>query len=124
MGDKISAEDIGKRSKKYLEVKLEEVRKYHPDWEYIEKGIAVDHVHLHMIIPPKYAVSKVVESIKSNMSRALKEKFRFLEKVYWGGEGIWGVGYFVSTVGINEKVIRSYVEMQGREDAGQAELEI
>lgn len=110
--------------KEYLEVKLHEVRKYHPDWEYIENGIAVDHVHLHMIIPPKYAVSKVVEIIKSNTSKALKEKFGFLEKVYWDGGGIWGVGYFVSTVGINGKTIKRYVEMQGREDAGQAELEI
>lgn len=110
--------------RKYLEVKLQEVRKYHPDWEYIEKGIAVDHIHLYMIIPPKYAVSKVVESIKSNTSKALKEKFGFLEKVYWDGEGIWGTGYFVSTVGINEETIKRYVEMQGREDAGQAELVI
>lgn len=115
---------MAKGVKQYLEAKLEEVRKHHPDWEYIEKGMAVDHVHLHMVIPPKYAVSQVVESIKSNTSRALKEKFRFLEKVYWDEGGVWGIGYFVSTVGMNEKAIKKYVEIQGKEDAGQAELEI
>jgi len=77
-----------------------------------------------MIIPPKYTVSKAVETIKKNTSRSLREKFRFLDKVYWNDKGIWGKGYFVSTVGINEQVIRKYVELQGKEDAGQAQLEL
>lgn len=115
---------LTKGVQKYLSAKLEEVGKYHPDWKYIETGIAQDHVHVHMVIPPKHAVSQVVECIKSNTGRALKEKFRFLEKVYWDGGGIWGVGYFVSTVGINEAIIRRYVEMQEKEDAGQAKLEL
>ena len=76
-----------------------------------------------MLIPPKYAVSKVVEIIKSNTSKAMKLKFSFLKKVYWDDKGIWAKGYFVSTVGINEKVIRAYVQMQEEEDTGQAELE-
>ncbi len=108
---------------RYLHVKLEEVRKYYPDWEYAAIGMEVDHVHLHMVIPPKYAVSVAVETLKKNTSRALSEKFAFLAKVYWDREGIWSTGYFVSTVGINEAIIRRYVEMQGKEDAGQAELE-
>ena len=108
---------------RYLHVKLEEVRKYYPDWEYAAIGMEVDHVHLHMVIPPKYAVSVAVETLKKNTSRALSEKFAFLAKVYWDREGIWSTGYFVSTVGINEAIIRRYVEMQGQEDAGQAQLE-
>ena len=108
---------------RYLHVKLEEVRKWYPDWEYAAIGMEVDHVHLHMVIPPKYAVSFAVETLKKNTSRALSEKFAFLAKVYWDREGIWSTGYFVSTVGINEAIIRRYVEMQGKEDAGQAELE-
>ena len=108
----------------YLEIKLQEIRKYYPEWEYIEIGINSDHVHLYMIIPPKYAVSKVVETIKKNTSRSLREKFRFLDKVYWDDKGIWGKGYFVSTVGINEEIIRKYIELQGKEDAGQAQLEL
>ena len=51
------------------------------------------------------------------------EKFGFLRKVYWDEDGIWTKGYFVSTVGANEAIIRRYVEMQGQEDAGQAQLE-
>ena len=108
---------------RYLRVKLEEVRKWYPDWQYVAIGIEPDHVHLHMVIPPKYAVSWVVETLKKNTSRALSEKFAFLKQVYWDEDGIWTKGYFVSTVGANEVIIRRYVEMQGQEDAGQAELE-
>jgi putative transposase len=45
-----------------------------------------------------------------------------VDKVYWGVTGIWSTGYFVSTVGIHESTIRNYVQMQGKEDSGQAEL--
>ncbi len=108
----------------YLKIKLKEINKYYPDWEYREIGTDKDHIHIHIIIPPKYAVSKVVETIKSNTSRALKTKFPFLKNVYWDEKGIWSKGYFVSTVGINEQIIQNYVTMQGKEDAGQAELEL
>lgn len=76
-----------------------------------------------MVIPPKYAVSKVVETIKKNTRSSLNRKFAFLKKVYWDRKGIWGKGYFVSTVGINEEVIRRYVESQEEEETGQAKLE-
>jgi putative transposase len=77
-----------------------------------------------MTVPPKYAVSQVANRIKMNTSRQMKQKFKFLEKVYWGTESVWSTGYFVSTVGVGEAVIRNYVDMQGREDVGQAELDL
>ncbi len=109
--------------KSYLEIKLQEIRKYYPDWEYIEIGIKEDHVHLYMVIPPKYSVSQTVEVIKKNTSRSLSREFTFLQKVYWDQKGIWGKGYFVSTVGINKDVIRRYVQHQAEEETGQAQLE-
>ena len=108
----------------YLEIKLREIRKFRPELEFLEIGMDKDHVHLHMVIPPKYSVSEIVNGMKSNTSTELKEKFSFLEKVYWGTDSVWSVGFFVSTVGINEEVIRKYVEKQGEEDSGQAELEL
>jgi putative transposase len=97
------------------------VVKYFPDWEFIAIGTDKDHVHIHMIIPPKYAVAKVVETLKSNTSKKLREKFsHFLSKVYWDKGGIWSVGYFVSTVGADQETIRRYVENQGKEEMGQA----
>lgn len=107
----------------YLKLKIKEVLKYYLDWEIIEIGIDIDHFHLHMIIPPKYRVSDVVRTIKSNTSRTMKVKFPFLKKVYRRGTGIWSVGYFVSTVGADEDVIRRYVAEQGKEDKGQMKFE-
>lgn len=75
-----------------------------------------------MLIPPKYAVREAVEVIKSNTSRALKLKFPFLQKVYWDERGIWSPGYFVLTIGIDEKSIIRYVQFQQRQDLGQAKL--
>ena len=73
--------------------------------------------------PPQYAVSMVLEIIKKNTSRSLSRKFTFLEKVYWDQKGIWGKRYFVLTIGINEEVIRKYVQSQAKEETGQAKLE-
>ena len=87
-------------------------------------GIDVDHVHLHMIIPPKYAVSDIVRMMKCNTSRRMKEKFSFLGQVYWGTDSTWSTGFFVSTVGINEELIRNYVRWQEQQDFGQTEFEL
>jgi putative transposase len=76
-----------------------------------------------MIIPLKYALCKVVETIKKNTSRSLSRKFAFLKKVYWDRKGIWGKGYFVSTVEINEEVSRRHIESQEEEETGQVQLE-
>ena len=109
----------------YLRIKFGEVRKFYPDIHYVEIGTDKDHVHLHVIIPPRYSVSKMVNIIKTNTSHALQQKFpHFLNKVYWDHGGIWSKGFFVSTVGINEALIQHYVKMQGEEDAGQAQLEL
>ncbi len=65
-----------------LRILLQEVRKVHPDWFIEEIGIEVDDVHLHMVIPPKDAVAKVVATLKSMTSARMKEKFpHFLRKV-------------------------------------------
>ena len=75
-------------------------------------------------IPPTMTVGKAVGLIKQNTAKELKQKFPFLKEVYWGTEAIWSEGYFVSTVGINDKVIKAYIENQGKKDAGQTLFEI
>jgi putative transposase len=54
----------------------------------------------------------------------MKKKFEYMREAYWGADGIWSDGYFVSTVGIDEGIIKCYIETQGKEDIGQAELEL
>ena len=71
----------------------------------------------------KCQLIEVVKMVKAKTGLAMRRKFPFLDKVYWGTGGIWSIGYFVSTVGITEETIRKSVQMQGKEDSGQAKLE-
>ena len=98
------------------------IRESLPEIEFFTMNHDEDHIHLHLSIPPKMKVSDVVRAIKSISGRLLKKKFDYMRKAYWGIDGIWSDGYFVSTIGINEKVLKGYIERQGQEDAGQAQL--
>ena len=106
----------------YLIQKMDEVRKKYPEIEYVQRNIQPDHVHLVLSFPPKYSIAKVVQIIKSNTGKAMWEKFEFLRERYYGRGGIWSAGYFVSTVGLDEKMIERYVSYQEKEDLGQAKL--
>ncbi len=75
-----------------------------------------------MVVPPRIAVAKVVQFIKTQSAKLLKAKFPFLQKAYLGKEGIWSRGYCVSCIGLNENEILAYVEPQGKEDKGQLKL--
>ena len=94
-----------------------------PEIEIVEINMDKDHIHMLLSIPPKLSISEVVKEIKAKTGLYMRRKFSFLDKVYWGKGGIWSRGYFVSTVGISEATIRKYIEMQGKEDSGQALLE-
>jgi len=67
-------------------------------------------------------VGSVVRILKTNTARNIKTKFSFLKKVYYGSDGMWSDGYFVSTVGVDEQTIKRYIENQGKEDAGQTAM--
>ena len=106
----------------YMKERLKELNQFYPELEILENNHDKDHIHLMMWIPPKMTIGQVVRILKSNTARHLKQKFPFLKEVYYGTDSIWSGGYFVSTVGVNEEVIRKYIERQGEEDAGQAKL--
>ena len=108
----------------YLKHKIKEIGKHYPELEVKEINQDRDHIHILISIPPKMSVGKAVRIIKANTARSIRQKFPILRKVYWGSEGIWSDGYFVSTIEINESIIRRYIEEQGKEDAGQAKLEL
>ena len=85
-------------------------------------GFDEDHLHMVMVIPPKYAVAAVIEQLKSQSASYLRTRFPFLHKVYWNENIVWSPGYFVSSVGLDEQTIRNYVEHQGQQDSDQLEL--
>lgn len=115
---------IVKGVKAYLLRQIEEIRKRYPEIIIIEANTEPDHLHMLVSIPPKMSISNFVNILKVNTAVGLKGKFEFLKNVYWGTESIWSIGFFVSTIGINESVIRKYIEMQEKEDTGQAKLEL
>lgn len=108
--------------KPYLKLKLLEIKKYYPDVQFVETSIQPDYVHLVMIIPPKYSISNIIQAIKQNTAKSLREKFEFMKYVFYGRGGIWSIGYFVSTVGLNEQMVQDYVKRQEQEDLGRAKL--
>ena len=107
----------------YLELKLKEIQDHYPTLYIKTVNHDRDHVHLLASIPPTTSVGSMIRVIKSNTARSLKQKFPFLKEIYWGTDSLWSSGYFVSTVGLNESIIRRYIALQGKEDAGrQAKL--
>ena len=103
--------------KQFLEKRLFDIQESHPEVEIEKFSIQVDHVHLVSVIPPKYSVSSVVGKIKANTSRQIRIEFPWIKKMYWRNE-FWSPGFFSSTVGINEEVIKRYVEFQEKVDTG------
>ena len=108
--------------KEYAEKLFLHVPELNPDIEVVKVNVQEDHVHMVIVIPPKYAVARIVQYIKSQSAKALKAKFPFLGKVYFSGKGIWSRGYCVSCIGLNEKEVLAYVEHQEKEDKGQLQL--
>ena len=78
-----------------------------PGCEILEQNIQPDYIHTVMVIPPRYAVSKVVGRLRGQTASQLRRKFPWLAEVYWNEKVVWSPGYFVSTVGIDEaKILR------------------
>ena len=80
-----------------------------------EGHLLVDHVHMMISIQPKYAVSQVVGFIKGKSSIHVARVYGE-RKQNFAGQSFWARGYFVSTVGRDETVIRDYIRNQERED--------
>ena len=82
----------------------------------VEEGhLLLDHVHMLIAIPPKYAVSQVVGYIKGKSAIHLARVYGEHRRNFVG-QSFWARGYFVSTVGRDEEVIRNYIRNQEQED--------
>ena len=83
----------------------------------IEEGhLLSDHVHMLIAIPPKYAVAQVVGFIKGKSAIHLARVYGERKRNFVG-QHFWARGYFVSTVGRDEGLIREYIRKQEQEDA-------
>jgi putative transposase len=108
----------------YFKARAKKISELYPKIQFIEVNQDKDHVHMLISVAPSILVGEAVRTIKSISGRELKRKFEYMQKAYWGTDGIWSDGYFVDTVGANEESIKRYIEMQGKEDLGQAQLDL
>jgi len=81
----------------------------------VEGHLMPDHLHVLMAIPPKYSVSQVVGFIKGKSAIHIARSFVGRKKNFIG-QNFWARGYYVSTTGRAEKVIREYIRKQEEED--------
>lgn len=90
----------------------------------IEEGhLMPDHVHMLISIPPKYSVSQVIGFIKGKSAIAIARTY-LGRRQNFTGQNFWARGYFVSTVGRDETVVRQYIRDQEKEDERLEQLKI
>ena len=80
----------------------------------LEGHLCIDHVHMYIAIPPKYSVSQVVGYIKGKSAIHIAREVQGRAKGFVG-QSFWARGYYVTTVGRDEKVIREYIRKQEHE---------
>ena len=98
--------DIGKILRKLCEEKKVEL---------IEAEACPDHIHMLVSIPPYISISQFMGYIKSKSALIIFDRHANLKYKY-GNRHFWATGYFVDTVGKNEKIIREYIRNQLQED--------
>ena len=82
----------------------------------VEEGhLMVDHVHIMLSIPPKYSVAQVIGYLKGKSAIHIAREFARRPRNFVG-QHFWARGYFVSTVGRDERAVRTYIQEQERED--------
>jgi putative transposase len=81
----------------------------------VEGHMLPDHVHVLISVPPKYSVAQVVGYVKGKSAIHIARNFTG-HKRNFTGQSFWARGYYVSTVGKDEKVVREYIKKQEEED--------
>ena len=81
----------------------------------LEGHLQSDHIHVLISIPPKYSVAQIVGYIKGKSAIHIARTYLGQRKNYTG-MSFWARGYFVSTVGTDEDLVRAYIQKQEKED--------
>ena len=81
----------------------------------VEGHLMPDHVHMLISIPPKYVVASVVGFVKGKSAIHIARSFMGRRRNFVG-QNFWARGYFVSTVGLDEALVREYIRKQEHED--------
>lgn len=114
-GTKYRAKILKPYVKEKLLKSFQQTEFLYPTLHILKVNIAEDHVHLIVEIAPSVSIAAMVQKLKNHSSLNLKRKFKYIREMD-DGCGIWSMGYFVSSVGLNEKVIAKYVANQDKHD--------
>ncbi len=95
----------------------------HRESKILEGHLMVDHIHMLIEIPPKYSLAQLVGYMKGKSAIHIARTFEGRQKNFTG-QHFWARGYFVSTVGLDEKMIRDYIKNQENEDKRQDQLDL
>ena len=100
-------------------------RRLAEQWEckVAEGHLMPDHVHMLLMIPPKYSVSQVLGFIKGKSAIHIARVYAGRRRNFVG-QHFWARGYWVSTVGKNEAAVREYIQNQEKEDQRLEQLEL
>ena len=90
--------------------------------ELVEGHALSDHVHLCLSIPPKYSVANTIGFLKGKSAIRIHREYLGKKRNFTGFH-FWARGYCVSTVGLDEEVIRAYIRNQEEEEKRQEQLE-
>mgnify|MGYP000973579142 FL=1 len=83
--------------------------------ELIEAEACPDHIHILVSIPPYLSISQFMGFLKSKSALMIFDRHANLKYKY-GRRNFWARGYYVDTVGRNQKVIEEYIRNQLEED--------
>jgi len=100
---------LDSRAGQYLVELMPEVVEDIPGCEIVRCNIQPDHVHMVLVIPPKYAVSDVIGRVKGKTSGELSRRFNSIRQACQKGKSVWSPGFFVRTVGIGEDQVLEYI---------------
>ena len=90
----------------------------------VEEGhLMPDHVHMMIAIPPKYSVSQVIGYIKGKSAIHIAREYAGRKRNFVG-QHFWARGYYVSTVGRDETIVREYIRQQEQEDRRLEQLKL
>ena len=84
--------------------------------ELVEGHAMSDHVHLCLSIPPKFSVANTVGFLKGKSAIRIHREYLGCQRQFTGFH-FWARGYCVSTIGLDEQVIREYIRNQEAEDS-------
>lgn len=81
----------------------------------LEGNAAADHIHLLLSVPPKFSIAMTISYLKGKSAIRINREIERVTGTLFG-RSFWARGYCVSTVGLDEAIIRKYIQEQEKHE--------